>query len=307
MSELYVGHAATLPPSLDLDVIPMRVVQTSPLLVREEKGVRDLAAFNAVPSWVHVPGDPVMVRRSTMTIEATLAARPQSAVVTAVAGTLCTVTAAGLTWLARAIAAPAVGATVALAWGSEGAVAIGTITGTIPVPTGTLPAPLPVVYSMVTLPPFRPVESDSYRSGVRRNVGNLYQGHWTSGSSADNTGVWCYGDVWGAVRGRTVVSATITVQRGPIGTGVNGAETVHLKLHNATSLPAGTPGLLASTNNALALAPNQAGVTDVTAMVQEIANNAASGFAVTYAGTADYAMFLGAGPSNSGVLSVTVQ
>ena len=309
MTDLYVGHEATLPPTLDLDVIPMRVVQASPLLVREESGIRDLAVYNGVPSWVHVPGDPVMVRKSTMTIESTLASRPQSATVTGVSGTLITVTAAGLTWSARAITAPGMGDVVALAWGSEGAVVIGTISGTIPTPTGTAPADLPTSNTQMTLT-FRPTESGTYRSGTRRGDAgsNLYQGHWIApNNSNDSTGIWCYGDSWGAVRGKTVVAASITVKRGPVGSGVNGAVTVHLKLHNVTSLPAGTPGLLASTNNSLALAPNQVGSVDVTSMVQEIADNTASGFAVTYAGTSGYAMFLGAGPSDSGVLSVTVQ
>ena len=309
MTELYVGHAATLPDTLDLDLIPMRVVQAAPLLVREESGIRDLAAYNGVPSWVHVPGDPVLVRKATMTIIATLASRPQSATVTGVSGTLITVTAAGLTWSARAITAPTMGDVVALSWGSEGAVVIGTIGGTIPTPTGTAAAALPSGGAPVTLS-FRPSQSGTYRSGSRRGDAgsNLYQGHWYApNSSADNTGIWCYGGPWGAVRGKTVLAATITVQRGPLGSGVNGAVPVHLKLHNVDSLPASTPGLNASANSSLSLSPNQAGSVDVTSMVQEIANATAAGFAVTYAGTSHYAMFLGAGPSNSGVLSVTVQ
>ena len=310
MTELYVGHAATLPDTLSLDVIPMRVVQTSPLLVREESGIRDLAVYNGVPNWVHAPGDSVLVRTSTMTVIATLATRPQSAVVTGVSGTLITVTASGLTWLTRAIAAPTVGDTVALSWGSEGAVVIGTISGTVPSPTGTAPADLPSVLGAVTtLPPFRPTQSGTYRSGsLRGDAGsNLYQGHWIApNNSNDSTGVWCYGDSWGAVRGKTVAVASITVERGPKGSGVNGAVPVHLRLHNVTSLSAGTPSL-ADANDSLALAPGQAGSVDVTSMVQEIANGTASGFAVTFAGTSDYAMFFGAGSSDSGVLSVTVQ
>jgi len=201
------------------------------------------------------------------------------------------------------------GAVVALSWGSEGAVIIGTITGTIPTPTGTAAQSLPSGGAPVTLS-FRPTQSGTYRSGSLRGdtSGNLFQGHWVApASSADNTGIWCYGGAWGAVHGKTVLAATITVQRGPIGSGSNSARPVHLKLHNVDSLPASTPGLNASANNSLSLAPNQAGTVDVTAMVQEIANATAAGFAVTYAGTTDYAMFLGAGPSDSGVLSVTVQ
>jgi len=311
VTELYVGHASTLPDTLVLDVIPMRVVQTSPLLVREESGIRDLAVYNGVPNWVHAPGDSVLVRTSTMTVIATLATRPQSAVVTGVSGTLITVTASGLTWLTRAIAAPTVGATVALSWGSEGCVVIGTISGTVPSPTGTLPADLPSTLGAVTtLPPFRPTQSGTYRSGSLRGdtSGNLLQGHWTPpNSSADNTGIWTYGDSWGAVRGKTVADASITVQRGPQGVGVNGAVPVNLRLHNETGLPGGTPSLLAAANSSLSLAPGQAGSVDVTSMVQAIADNTASGFAVTFAGTSDYAMFLGAGSSDSGVLSVTVR
>jgi len=308
VTDLYVGHEATLPPTLDLDVIPMRVVQTAPLLVREESGTRNLAVFNGVPNWVHVPGDAVMVRKATMTVIATLATRPQSAVVTGVSGTLITVTAAGLTWLVRAVAAPTVGDLVALSWGSEGAVVIGTISGAIPSPTGTAPPPdPPTISTQMTLPAFRPTQSGTYRGGSLRGdtSGNLYQGHWTA--SADNTGIWCYGDSWGAVRGKTVVAAWITVQRGPRGSGIYGAVPVHLRLHNETGLPDGTPGLLAAANDSLALAPGQADSVDVTSMVQAIADNTAAGFAVTYAGTSDYAMFLGAGSSDSGVLSVTVR
>jgi hypothetical protein len=308
MSELYVGHAATLPGTLDLDLIPMRVVQTSPLLVREESGIRDLAVYNGVPNWVHVPGDAVLVRTSTMTVIATLANRPQSAVVTGVSGTLVTVTASGLTWLVRAIAAPTVADTVAIAWGSEGGVVIGTIAGTIPTPTGTLPADLPSTGGAMTST-FRPSQSGTYRSGSRRGDAgsNLYQGHWIApNNSNDNLGIWCYGDAWGAVRAKTVLAASITVQRGPRGSGVDGAVPVHLRLHNELGLPAGTPTLLAAANDSLALAPGQADSVDVTSMVQEIADNNASGFAVTYAGTSHYAMFLGAGASDSGVLSVTV-
>lgn len=306
---LYVGHASTLPTSLDLDVITMRVVQVSPLLVREESGIRNLAVYDGVPNWVHAPGDPVLVRKSTMTIIATLASRPQSAVVTGVSGTTVTVTAAGLTWLVLAIAAPSVGDTVALSWGAEGGMVLGTITSTIPAPPGTPMPDLPIIDTRMTLS-FRPTQSGTYRGGSRRGDAgsNLYQGHGAAPApSADNTGIWCYGDSWGAVRGKTVDVATITVQRGPLGVGVNGAVPVHLRLHNVTSLPVGPPGLLASANSSLSLAPNQAGTVDVTSMVQEIADTStAAGFAVTYSGTTEFASFLGAGPSNSGVLSVTV-
>jgi hypothetical protein len=305
VSELYVGHAATLPDTLSLDVIPVRVVQTSPLLVREESGIRDLAVYNGVPNWTHAPGDPVLVRKSTMTVIATLATRPQSAVVTGVSGTLATVAASGLTWLALATVAPTVGDTVALSWGSEGAVIIGIISGSIPSPTGTLPTALPPVSTTMVLS-FRPTQSGTYRSGSLRGdtSGNLYQGDF---GGRNNLGIWSYGDSWGAVRGKTVAVATITVERGPRGSGIYGAVPVHLRLHNETGLPAGTPWLAAAANDSLALAPGQAGTTDVTSMVQAIADNTAAGFAVTYSGTSDYAMFLGAGSSDSGVLSVTVQ
>lgn len=310
MTDLYVNHEATLPPSLDLDVIPMSVVQTSPLLVREANGTRNLAAFNGVPNWVHVPGDPVMVRKSTMTVESSLAVRPQSGTVTVVAGTLITLSALGQTWQARSgTSAPAVGNTVALSWGSEGAVVVAVISGAIPAPAGTAPPVLPSGSTPTVLPPFRPTSSGSYRSGaLRGDTSNLFQGHWVApANSNDNTGVVTYGDVWGAVRGKTVAVATATVIRGPVGSGSNSAVTVHLKTHNVTSLPSATPALNASTNNTLALAPNQSGVVDITAMVQEIANGTAAGLAVTFVGTSDYAMFLGVGSTDSFVINVTVQ
>lgn len=310
MSELYVNHEATLPQSSDPDMAVMWVVTASPLTVRETLGVKNLNAWNAVPNWIHAPSDPVLVRRSTMTVEASLASRPQSCVVTGVSGTLVTATGGGKTWSLRAPVAPAVGATVAVAWGSEGGVVIGTISGTIPAPDGSAQPVLLSGDGITALAPFRPTSSGTYRSGaLRGDVGSsLYQGHWVApANSNDNTGVWCYGDVWGAIRGKTVVSASITVERGPTGAGVNGAVPVHLKLHNVTSLPASTPGLLAAANNALSLAPSQSGTVDVTSMVQAIADGTAAGFAVTYAGTADYAMFLGAGASDSGVITVTVR
>jgi hypothetical protein len=307
---LYVGHEATLPPSSNPDMAVMTVVQASPLLVREQNGVINLTAFNAVPNWVHAPGDPVLVRRATMTVEATLASRPQSCVVTGVSGTLVTATGGGKTWTLRAGTAPAVGNTVAVSWGSEGGAVIAVISGSIPSPTAAIVPDLPVVSTVTTLPPFRPTQSGTYRTGsLRSDVGsNLYQGHWVAPSNSnDNTGVWCYGDTWGAVRGKTVVSASITVERGPVGSGINGAVIAHLRLHNATNLPGSTPGLLAYANDALALAPSTSGTVDVTAGVQAIADGTASGFAVTYAGTADYAMFIGAGSSDSGVVTVTVR
>jgi hypothetical protein len=310
MSELYVDHEATLPPSLDPDMAVMTVVQASPLLVRETLGVKNLNAFNAVPNWVHAPGDPVLVRLSTMTVEATLASRPQSCVVTGVSGTLVTATGGGKTWTLRAGSAPAVGSTVAVAWGSEGGVVIATISGSIPSPTAAVVPALPVVSTVTTLPPFRPTESGTYRTGSRRGDAgsNLYQGHWIyPNNSNDNTGIWCYGDSWGAVRGKTVVSASMRVIRGPVGSGVDGPVTVHIRLHNVTSLPASTPGLLGYANDSLALAPSTFGDVDVTAGVQAIADGTASGFAVYFVGTADYAMFLGAGSSDSGVVSVTVR
>lgn len=309
MTDLYVGHEATLPATYDPDLIPMTIVQTSPLLVREMNGSRNLAAVNGVASWVHAPGDVVLVRRSTVTVVQTLASRPQSAVVTVVSGTLITVTAAGLTWSLRSVGtAPTVGQTVAITWGSEGGVCHGAITAAIPSPTGTAPAWLPPSTSVVTLPPFRPTVSATYRSGSQRaGITDLYQGHWYApASSADNTGIWCYGAAWGGLLGKAVDVATIKVQRGPVGSGVNSAVTVHLKLHNVTSPPGATPGLLASANNTLTLSPNQVGEVDVTPMVQEIANGTAQGFAVYFAGTTDYAMFLGAGSSDSGVITATV-
>lgn len=308
MTELYVGHEATLPPTYDPDLIPMTVVQAAPLLVREMSGTRNLSATNGVTNWVHAPGDVVLVRRSTATVTQTLASRPQSGTVTVVAGTLITVTAAGVTWSLRSVGTvPTVGQTVAITWGSEGGVCHGAITGTIPAPTGTLIAPLPPSGSTIVLPAFRPVQSASYRSGAKRtDTSDLYQGHWTSGNSNDNTGIWTYGAAWGALLGKTVDVAKIKVKRGPVGTGVNGAETVHLKLHNVSTPPATTPSLNASSNNSLTLSPNELGEVDVTAMVQEIANGTAAGFAVTFVGTSDYAMFLGAGSSDSGVINATV-
>lgn len=308
MSELYVNHEATLPAGYDADVIPMIVVQTSPLLVREATGTRNLAAYNGLPNWVHAPSDPVMVRKSTMTIEATLALRPQSATVTVVAGTLITVSSSGLTWSARAVGtAPTVGQTVALSWGSEGAVVQGVITGAIPVPTGTAPAGLPATSSSFSFSA-RPIASGSYRSGSLRpdTSGNLFQGHWVApANSNDNTGVWVHGAAWGGILGKTIDAAKIKVQRGPVDSGVNGPVTVRLRTHNVTSLPSSTPGLGASSNNTLTLSPNEVGEADVTAMVQEIANGTAAGFAVYVAGTTDYAMFLGAGSSDSGVITGT--
>lgn len=314
MTELYVNDLTTLPdPSGDPDLLPMRVAQSSPLLVREEKGTRNLAATNAVPNWVHAPGDLVLVRSTpTLTVTHTLAVRPQSGTVTAVGSGVATVSALGQSWSLRYVGtAPSVSQVVAITWGSEGGVVQpGSLSGTITPPAGTALGTLPTSSGPVTLPPFRPTESGTYRSGTKRSgVGSsVYQGHWVApASSADNTGIVCFGDVWGAVRGKTVALATITVIRGDVGIGVNGAVTVHLKTHNVTTLPTATPALNASTNNTLTLSPNQSGTTDVTAMVQEIANNTAAGFAVTYAGTTDYAQFLGVGPSDSFVVTVTVQ
>lgn len=136
------------------------------------------------------------------------------------------------------------------------------------------------------------------------NSGDNYssQGFWVNDEVKQ--GSWGYGDRYGlwyadlsALKGKTIVSATITINRKSGGS--SGARTVQFRSHNYTSRglrPGGAPAMSAVGATA-SLGVGQTGTFDITSMIQNhIANGTDKALGVHTTGSADY-MSLGTTPT----------
>ena len=303
MTELYLNHPAAAP---DMDLFDGRwtatVVSSSPLLVRQDGGSTNLVVLNGMPDRQHVAGDRVKLQRfgSDLVIMAALTPRPQFGTVVSVnTGTRTAIISTAsaqwsLQWAVQYVgAAPTVADRVSMYWGPEGGVILGSVSTTVTPPASTdpgAPAAPPSTGGTLTV---IASQAGTYRSGTRRtDVGTrLYQGHWTTGSSADNLGIFCYGDVFGGLSGKTIASSKITVTRGPKGTGADSAITFTIAAHAASTLPGATPTLTGSVT--VSLAPGETKTVDITSISAGLNNGTVRGFGITYAGTANYGALLG--------------
>ncbi|MGN8690524.1 hypothetical protein ACTND8_11565, partial [Atopobiaceae bacterium HCP3S3_F7] len=139
------------------------------------------------------------------------------------------------------------------------------------------------------------VQAATARSESWRTDGSAgsraYQGHSTSGQSADNTGFFFYGE--SLARGGVGRSGVLRLYRAT-GAGMSAARTVWLALHGAASRPSSPPPLTTSPRAAGQVA--QGGTVDVALTEQEVAallSGSARGIAVAYQGTTDYMALLG--------------
>ena len=238
----------------DLPVWPAKVTSVTPLEVDRGSGAQRVISL--IPSHRHAIGDwvTVMAVGGRLRIIGTSAVRPQIATVLSVAGSLTTVQADDGTILAGlpTVGVVSSGQRVGIMWGSDGGVVVGSV--------GTTPPPKPPPDAGAVDPDEPPPPAGSpagrilaaptivctARSGAWRTDGRAgsraYQGHWTSGSSADNTGYFFYGA--GGLKGP---SGAVIVPGGPrirmrrdTAAGVGAARLIRLRLHGAPTRP-GTP------------------------------------------------------------------
>ncbi|MFS0776268.1 phage tail spike protein [Neobacillus sp. 3P2-tot-E-2] len=161
-------------------------------------------------------------------------------------------------------------------------------TGTSTPPPSTPPAP---VQSEQTLS-VTPSTGDNYSTNGYWTDNEVKQGNWGHG---DRYGLW-YMDL-SAIKGKTIVSATITVNR-IAGSGNNAARTIHFRTHRTTK---GNRGTGAPAMSAVAatgsIAISETLTFDITSMVQNnIANGADTAIGVHTTGQTDY-MSLGTQPT----------
>jgi hypothetical protein len=128
-------------------------------------------------------------------------------------------------------------------------------------------------------------------------------GYWTNDEVKQ--GNWGYGDRYGlwyvdlsAVKGKTIVSATITVFR-KTGAGSSGGRNIHFRTHRYTSRasrPGGAPAMSGEYVRG-AIAPGETVTFDITDMIQNnIANGIDTSIGVYTTGSTDY-MSLGTTPT----------
>ena len=310
---LYLTHPAAEQPQGRADAWTMRVSTVSPLTVQEDGGPRPLRVVNGVPDRAHAVGDRVVVRRlpgapETLIVTEALEPRPQFGTVTSVnaAQKQATVAAAGKSWVVQYGAAPAMNDRVAILWGAEGGVVVAVVsTATAPPPDGATPIPsTPPGESIVQA--FGAAATASYRSGARRtDTSEVRQGHWTEGSTQDNTGLIVYGDVFGGVRGRTVDRMTVRLYR-LTGSGVAGSANAYVYASAPTALPATTPALVGSPV-AVPIVAGGDTTADITSLGTHFASGAANALAIFYAGTTHYLSLSGptAARPDAGSLTIT--
>lgn len=314
-------HPAVLPRTVARPSREARVYTVSPLTVTD--GGLAVPAVNGLPNWVHASGDSVVVSRSgsglaaPLVITATRAVRPTVGTVLSSGGGLVTVSASGVTYSLPYLSnyTPVASDVVRILWDGAG----GTVLGKAPA------AAAPPASGVVTVPSgvvgtlqleLDPIGAASYRSGAQRTdrPGEVIQGHYLySSNTADNSGLWVYGDSFGSTAGKPCRSFAVKVKRLD-GVGINSGVPVHLRLHTHATLPSGAPSFTADAEYAgMSLPVN--GVDTVTlppalAAVWggKFASGAAFGVGVVYAGTGHYASFAGpdiSGNAGSGHLSMT--
>lgn len=234
-----------------LPVGPAQVVSVSPL--RVDRGAGEQDAVSQIPAHRHAVGDWVTVISAggRLRVIGTTAVRPQIATVVSSSGSLTTVQADDGTTLAGlpTVGTVTTGERVALSWGVDGGVVLGSVGTAAPPPP---PPDSGAIDPDPTPPPLgdgdgviiaSPTVVRTARSGAWRSDGNAriraYQGHWTSGSTADNSGYFFYGA--GAARGPAGAvilpgAGRIRMRRAP-GIGDGAGREVRLRLHGAPTIP----------------------------------------------------------------------
>lgn len=309
MADLVTAYVDRLPDVLR--ATPAVVETVSPLTVTIDGATTPAVSW--LPNWEHLATDRVLILRGRGRVEivGTLATRPTSAIVGSVGSGLATVTdgsgrtISGLPYVGTA---PAVGATVGIVWGSDGGFIAGILSTTAPgtapgteSPTDPNPPDLPNAIQSGTATAAA-TWSATARSGSWRADGNtapryVMQGHWTSGSTADNSGFWGYGRGL-AVAGATAAGlGTIRLTRDSA-TGMSTAANIYLTLHGAHDKPGSPPALISGPVLVGTLRHGQ--VSDPpfalpSGWAQALLDGTAGGVGLSYAGTAHYAAL--AGPS----------
>ena len=285
----------------------------TPLTV--DLGAGAVPAVSMMVGHQHAVGDRVLVivAKDRRWVVGSSAARPQLATVATVGGGVASVvddrgrTIPGLPYVG---AAPTSGARVALSWGASGGLVIGAVGTTAPPPPpGTVtpvdpdptPTPPPATTGSVSA---AAVEVRTARSGSWRTDGaagrQAYQGHWTSGSSADNLGYVFFGGAL-ATPGATADpgKATITLTRDRAA-GMDAAREVRICTTTAdrggTTPPAVTGagvviGAIARGDTRTLPLPD--------AIAQGLLDGSIGGLVLDHPGTAHYLAVLGAGVSGA--------
>jgi phage minor structural protein len=155
-----------------------------------------------------------------------------------------------------------------------------------------------------TTPPVTPPEASEQTMIVSASTGDNWGDMYGWNNDEVRQGNYGYGTrhgIWyfdlSALRGKTIVSATITLYRGS--GGASGARTVHLRTHpykNRTERPAGQPALSA-VGATTTIEVGQTKTVDITSMIQtNIANFTDNSIGVHTTGSTDY-MVLGTTPT----------
>ena len=304
MADLTDATLARIPEAID--AIPAVVETASPLTVTIDGAIH--AALSWMGDWQHYATDRVLVIRSRgrVVVIGSLATRPTSAIVGSTGSGRATVTdstgrtISGLPYVGTA---PGNGARVGIVWGQDGGYISGVLSATVGGAPGTVapadpdPPELPGSTESGTSTAAA-TASATARSGSWRTDGTTppryaMQGHWTSGSTADNTGYWFYG------RGLVVAGATangvgtIRLTRDSA-TGMSTAANIYLARHAAHTRPGSPPALIGSPVLIGTLRHGQTGTFPLPAgFAQDLLDGTAGGVAIVYAGTAHYAALTG--------------
>lgn len=296
---------------------PAEVVAASPLTVAVDGAEHPASSW--MGGWQHLPTDRVLVLRGQgrMEIVGSKATRPTSAVVTSTGSGRATVTddtgriISGLPYVG---AAPGNGTRVGIVWGQDGGFISGVLSATVGSAAGTsLPTdPQPPQLSSGSTPgtaTAAAAQAATARSGAWRTDGataprRAMQGHWTSGSTADNTGYYFYGRAL-VVPGATAAGAgTIRLKR-DTQTGMGAAVNVYLQRHAAHTKPGAPPALIGSPVlvGSLAYGETSSPAWPLPAgYAADLLSGAAGGVALVYAGTTHYGAFLGPAEDPSAAL-----
>ena len=304
MADLTAATLARIPDAID--AIPAVVETASPLTVTIDGATH--AAMSWMGNWEHYATDRVGVIRSRgrVVVIGSLATRPTSAIVGSTGSGRATVTddtgrtISGLPYVGTA---PGNGARVGIVWGQDGGFISGVLSATVggapgtDVPMDPTPAELPAAIQTGTSTAAA-TASATARSGSWRTDGTTppryaMQGHWTSGSTADNSGFWFYGRAL-VVAGATASSGgTIRLTRDSA-TGMSTAANIYLTLHGAHDKPGAPPALI---SGPVLVGTLRHGQTDTFGLpsgwAQSLLSGTAGGVGLSYAGTTHYAALAG--------------
>lgn len=314
MEDLARGILA-LPPDVTLQA---RIVTAVTPLTVDVNGTPRVVA-NALGGVAVRLGDSLLVSTAGGVARAiaNLTPLPTLGTVTALDTTTVTVSAGGLSSaLAWAGAKPAVGDVVGIVWSASGSYVVGKLSQSAPtLPGGTAPVstadPVPTapkIYTL-TIPAITVCSADpggwtSYGSYGTTAV----QGAWTGTNY--KRGFWFYGAAFGGNPGRTCLSLTIELQRGPAGLGSSAATPAHLYLHDGVSKGGSPPNIVGGEILATSgfLFGETKSIPVPASAGQALLNGTAAGIAVVQNSTADHAQFAGiTSYAASGRLTMQIQ